>query len=127
MKHTHFLMIAVVASLQAFSNEETVSYHYEIAKQNCADIVCIRTEIDQINHQILKLLAKRTAYVKRAGDLKSRTTKIADDRQRVAAQEQIVIKKSQELELPLEIALPTFREIAENSIRFQQAYIDQMP
>ena len=127
MKNIVFLVAVVLLSLQVFASEETLSYHYEIAKQNCHDISCIRAEIDQINHQILKLLAKRTAYVKRAGDLKSRTTKIADDRQRVAAQEKIVIERSQELELPLEIAIPTFREIAENSIRFQQSYIDRMP
>ncbi|HEX4839426.1 MAG TPA: chorismate mutase [Rhabdochlamydiaceae bacterium] len=127
MKNIIFLIATALLSVQAFANEETVSAHYAIAKQNCHDIACIRIEIDQINHQILKLLAKRTAYVKRAGDLKSRTTKIADDRQRVAAQEKIVIERSQELELPLEIAIPTFREITENSIRFQQAHIDRMP
>jgi isochorismate pyruvate lyase len=127
IKSVIFIIASTLLSLQAFASEETVGYRYEVAKQNCHDIACIRKEIDQINLQILKLLAKRTAYVKRAGDLKSGTTKIADDRQRVAAQEKILIEKSQELELPLEIAIPTFREIVENSIRFQQAYIDQMP
>lgn len=50
----------------------------------------------------------------------------ADDRQRVADQEQKIIKKSIELGLPLEISLPAFREIMEESIRFQQEYIDQL-
>ncbi|EKE08102.1 MAG: hypothetical protein ACD_17C00346G0001 [uncultured bacterium] len=110
-----------------YSNEETLSYYYEIAKENCHDISAIRTEMDRINNEILKLLVERTAYVKRAGDLKSRTTKIADDRQRVADQERKIIDKSVELELPTEISIPAFRAIVETSIQFQQGYIDQLP
>ncbi len=108
----------------AFS--ETLDSYYEIAKQNCHDIACIRTEMDRINNEILKLLAERTAYVKRSGDLKSRTTRVADDRQRVADQEKKISDKSIELGLPLEISLPAFREIMENSIRYQQKCIDQL-
>jgi chorismate mutase len=118
-------VFAIVLSIQLFASEETLSDYYAVAKDNCHDILCIRQEIDQINHQILKLLAKRTAYVKRAGDLKAQTTRQADDRQRVAAQEKILVDKSMELELPLEIAIPAFRAIVENSIKFQQNYIDQ--
>ncbi|MCA6599396.1 MAG: chorismate mutase [Pseudanabaena sp. M57BS1SP1A06MG] len=82
--------------------------------------------MDRINMEILRLLTERTAYVKRAGDLKSQTTKIADDRARVADQENKIIDKSIELELPLEISVPAFRAIMETSIKFQQAYIDQL-
>lgn len=107
-----------------FAEEPTLSSFYEIAKQNCQDIASIRVEMDRINNQILTLLTERTAYVKRAGDLKSRTTKIADDRERVADQEKKIALRSHELGLPLEISLPAFREIMENSIQFQQRYID---
>jgi D-alanyl-D-alanine dipeptidase len=82
--------------------------------------------MDRINNEILKLLTERTAYVKRAGDLKSKTTQIADDRQRVADQEQKIRVRSLELELPLEISLPAFRLIMENSIQFQQQHIDHI-
>ncbi|MBA2727301.1 MAG: chorismate mutase [Parachlamydiaceae bacterium] len=82
--------------------------------------------MDRINNEILSLLTERTAYVKRAGDLKSRTTKIADDRQRVSDQEKKIIDKSIELELPTEISIPAFRAIMETSIKFQQGYIDQL-
>lgn len=81
--------------------------------------------MDRINNEILELLTERTAYVQRAGDLKSRTSKIADDRQRVADQEEKIINKSRELELPVEISVPAFRVIMETSIQFQQGYIDQ--
>ncbi len=83
--------------------------------------------MDRINNGILELLTERTAYVKRAGDLKSRTTKIADDRQRVADQERKIIDKSIELGLPIEISLPAFRAIMETSMQFQQGYIDHLP
>lgn len=103
---------------------DTFNSYYEIAKEECHDISCIRENIDHINNEILKLLAQRTAYVKRAGDLKCKTTKIAQDRARVERQEQNIIERSNELEIPLQIVLPTFRAIVENSILFQQEYIN---
>ena len=60
---------------------------------------------------LLNLLAERTAYVKRAGDLKSQTKKIADDRQRIADQEKKIIDRSIELGLPIEISIPIFVQI----------------
>lgn len=109
-----------------FAEEVALNSYYEIAKQNCHQLSDIRTEMDRINDEILQLLTERTAYVKRAGDLKSKTSKIADDRKRVADQEQKIIMKSLELGLPLEISLPAFRNIMEESIKFQQRYIDQL-
>ncbi len=106
--------------------ENDLNHYYEIAKQNCQDISSIRKEMDRINYDVLKLLTERTAYVKRAGDLKSKTTKVADDRQRVADQERKILDKSLELGLPLEISLPAFKAIMETSIQFQQKYIDQL-
>jgi isochorismate pyruvate lyase len=106
--------------------ENKFDSHYELAKQNCQDIASIRKEMDRINNEILELLAERTAYVQRAGDLKSKTTKIADDRQRVADQERKITDKSIELGLPVEISLPAFRVIMETSIQFQQGYIDEI-
>lgn len=124
-----FLIVNVfvlITSCRSFADDATMDTFYEIAKENCHDIASIRTEMDRINNEILNLLAERTAYVRRAGDLKSQTTKIADDRQRVADQENKIIEKSLELRLPIEISIPVFRTIMENSIQFQQKYIDQL-
>lgn len=110
----------------SFGVEHDVNHYYEIAKENCHDIASLRIEMNRINNEILKLLSERTAYVKRAGDLKSKTTRIADDRQRVADQEKQIAAKSLELGLPLEISLPAFQAIVEASIQFQQQYIDQL-
>jgi isochorismate pyruvate lyase len=125
-----FLFLAIFSTTinSAIISAEDVTFdsYYEIARHSCQDISDIRFEMDRINNEILQLLAERTAYVKRAGDLKSKGTKIADDRQRVADQEQKIRMKSIELGLPLEISLPAFREIMEESIKFQQRYIDQL-
>lgn len=119
------IAFALLIGNRTFAEDATLSSYYEIAKQNCYDIASIRVEMDRINNEILELLTERTAYVQRAGDLKSRTSKIADDRQRVRDQEEKIIDKSRELELPIEISVPAFRAIMETSIKFQQGYIDR--
>ncbi len=120
-----FVTLAAMHFHGVVASEQSIHTFYEIAKEKCHDIGAIRVEMDRINNQILELLAERTAYVKRAGDLKSRTTRIADDRQRVADQEQKIVARSIELGLPVEISIPAFRAIMETSIQFQQNYIDQ--
>lgn len=120
------LAFTLLSNHRTFAEDATLSAYYEIAKQNCNDIASIRIEMDRINNEILELLTERTAYVLRAGDLKSKTSKIADDRQRVADQETKIINKSKELELPIEISVPAFRVIMETSIKFQQGHIDQL-
>lgn len=120
------LLFTIVNSIVVLAEDVTLNSYYEIAQQNCHAISDIRFEMDRINNEILQLLTERTAYVKRAGDLKSKASKIADDRQRVADQEQKIIKKSMELGLPLEISLPAFRIIMETSIKFQQEHINQI-
>lgn len=110
----------------ALAEQSLLDSHYATAQETCHDILEIRKEINRINDQILQLLAERTAYVKRAGDLKSKTTKIADDRQRVAAQEALIINKSIELGLPPAVSLPTFRAIVDASIEYQQDHINHL-
>lgn len=75
------LALTFLGSSKIFAEETRFSSFSEIAKINCHDILSIRKEMDKINDDILKLLTERAAYVKRAGDLKSKTIKIADDRQ----------------------------------------------
>lgn len=119
-------VVSVVFGNALCGEENDLNHYYQIAKQNCQDISSIRKEMDRINNDILRLLAERTAYVKQAGNLKSKTTKIADDRQRVADQERKIFDKSVELGLPIEISLPAFKVIMETSIQFQQQYIDHL-
>ena len=121
------LVLLTLLFTTVFAAGETFDGFYEVAKENCHDIAAIRVEMDRINNEILRLMTERTAYVKRAGDLKSKTTRVADDRQRVADQERKITELSEELGLPLGISIPTFRVLMETSIQFQQGYIDQLP
>jgi chorismate mutase len=89
MKLLFSLLLLLVKPVLA----KTLDEHYETA-QKCHDIPSIRVEMDRINTEILELLAERTAYVRRAGDLKSRTSRIADDRQRVLDQEKKIMNLS---------------------------------
>lgn len=123
-----FFLISVCTAALTCKNllfsEEIFEHYYKQARGHCHDISDIRREMDRINNQILILLTERTAYVKRAGDLKSQTTRIADDRARVHEQEKKIIDKSRELGLPVDISLPAFKLIMETSIQYQQRYID---
>lgn len=119
------LLIAVKGN-GVFAETHSLDFYYEIAKKNCHDISDIRFEMDRINNDILQLLAERTAYVKRAGDIKSQASKIAYDGKRIAEQEQKIIAKSMELELPIEVSLPVFRTIVDESTKFQQEHINQL-
>ncbi len=119
-----FGIITLCGGLNAFAEETLFDSCYETAKEQCHDIHCIRAQINRINEEILKLLAERTAYVQRAGDLKSKTTRVAEDRLRVSQQEQILREKSLELGVPVEISIEAFKVIVENSTKFQQKYID---
>lgn len=125
-----FVLVAVAAFLlfrdASCAENITVGSFYETAKEKCHDIASIRVEMDRINNDILILLAERTAYVKRAGDIKARTTQIADDPQRVMEQEKKITERSIEIDLPLEISIPAFRVIMRASIQYQQEYIDQL-
>lgn len=128
MLHLFFLCaVSICTTSILVAENNSLNFHYEMAKEQCHDIYCIRKQIDQINEEILKLLAKRTAYVKRAGDLKSQTTRIAQDLSRIAIQEEKIAKRSIELEIPLEISLSAFQSIVDSSVLFQQRYIDELP
>lgn len=104
--------------------EDTVQTIYLNEAKKCNDLGCIRREIDKINEDFLHLLAKRTAYVQRAGDLK-RPTKVADDPKRVADQLNTLLEKAEKLDLPKEVWVDAFKLIMKNSIEFQQRYIDK--
>ncbi len=126
MSKIKFFLLILSFALPSGYSEGTLSEYYERIKEECHDLPCIRREMDRINNEILQLLTERTAYVKRSGDLKSKTTQIADDRKRVTDQEEKIISKSLALELPLDISLPAFRLIMENSIQFQQQCINKI-
>jgi chorismate mutase len=53
-------------------------------------------------------------------------TKIANDQKRVDDQIQVIVKKSEQVGLPKEISVETFKAIIKNSIEFEQKYFDHL-
>lgn len=53
-----FLLLTGIffASSASYAGEDTLTGRYERIKQECHDLSCIRTEMDRINNEILKLL-----------------------------------------------------------------------
>jgi chorismate mutase len=116
----------VVSVMTPLCSETYFDQCYQQAKKDCDNISSVRRELDQINSDLLELLTRRTAYVQRAGDLKSLTTKVANDCHRVQEQREQIVQISLELGLPVEVATATFETIVEQSTRYQQAYIDSL-
>lgn len=109
-----------------FSAENNLNEFYEKAKLECQDITSVQSEMDRINDQIVQLLVEHTAYIKRAGDLKFQALQFESEPKGITEQERRIISKSIQLELPVDISVPTFRMIMETSIEFQEAYIDHL-
>jgi isochorismate pyruvate lyase len=105
-------------------SDQTVQDFYKHDAIKCKDLVCIRNKIDEINDKMITLLVERTSYVQRAGDLKIRSG-IADDQKRVNDQIKLLEHRSEKLGLPKEIVIEAFRLIMNESIQFQQRYIDK--
>lgn len=119
--------MSVLTGCASFSNSHReLSSVYEKIQKECDDLTCVRSNIDRINSKLLTLLTERTAYVRRAGDLKRQQDKKADDKQRVIDQEKAVISESVALGLPLEISVPAFRALVKASIKYEQEYIDKL-
>ncbi len=126
--------IVFISLSHAGQSNECVSQYYSQAKMKCQDIPCIRKEMDRINDHILLLLAERTAFALRAGDLKLAAARKAglklsqtraDDEKRRKQQAENIEKRSYELGLPSSLSRPVFEEIMINTVRFQQDYIDR--
>src|SRR4051812_1977073 len=93
-----FLLILSTLSSLAFSSQDLDTAYVKEAKK-CADLSCVRRGIDEINNDIIDLLVRRTAYVRRAGDFKIHR-KIANDQKRVDDIIRTITKKSEMVGLP---------------------------
>jgi chorismate mutase len=96
---------------------------YDQQSARCNDLACVRAHIDDINNQLLELLAERTAYVRRAGIIKG-PQRTANDVARVKTELTVITAKSHLKNLPVEISVPTFKTLIQASIDYQQKYKD---
>lgn len=89
----------------------------------CQNIPCIRKNIDKINSQIMRLLAKRTVYVRKAGLIKGPILSANDSKRVQEEMKKIAIIANNE-HVPKSIALSTFNAIILSSIKYEQQYKD---
>lgn len=127
MKTKFKLLISTFTFLELISvayASQTLQNIYQNEAIKCETLTCIRENIDKINREMILLLARRTAFVQRAGDLKMKT-RIANDPKRVQDQINSLSELSDELGLPKQISIETFKVLMKNSIEFEQKYIDR--
>jgi isochorismate pyruvate lyase len=88
-----YLLSAIISFL--FSANVFASIGLENTKiipaTNCATLICVRSNIDIIDSEIVKLIGSRLAYVKRAGELKKGKQGIHDQ----VRENQIILKVAQ--------------------------------
>lgn len=68
---TLLFMIKVIAADDNFSKQLTPA-------QDCQTLSCVRNNIDLLDHELVQLIGKRLAYVKRAGEIKGHKKPIHD-------------------------------------------------
>mgnify|MGYP006296987899 CR=1 FL=1 len=87
------------------------------------ELETIGGEIDQIDEQLVQLLAKRFACSKRVVEIKNEIGKPVFDAQREAELLEIIIKKAEGLGLSATVSKAIFNEILHQSRRAQEARV----
>ena len=89
--------------------------------EKCADLNCVRGNIDNIDSQIVALLGQRLAYVKRAGELKGPNVPVHDQ----AREDKILAKVAQEAEsfgYPGTIARALYTTLLQQTNAYEQQF-----
>ncbi len=66
--------------LFVMSNTVNAAEKCDNKAEKCSNLTCVRNCIDSIDSQIVTLIGKRLAYVKRAGEIKNGTIPIHDQK-----------------------------------------------
>jgi len=88
---------------------------------NCPTLKCVRHHIDVIDDRIVKLLALRLAYVKRAGELKQGKVPLHDQRREKQVLWHVAHAATQS-GFPATIALAVFKTIIKQSIAYERQF-----
>lgn len=95
--------------------------HADTAEQ-CKTLSCVRSHIDTIDAQVVKLIAKRLSYVQKAGELKAGVTPLHD-----SVRENQILKnvesQMEALNYPPDIAQAIFKTILKQSNQYEENYV----
>lgn len=92
----------------------------------CETMTHIRAEIDQLDYELVTLLAKRCLYIDRAADIKARDKLPARISERVEEVVDNVKKHAQDQELPPEVVEKIWRILIDWSIMREEAILSRL-
>lgn len=110
-----------IASITSFA-KNTNMQNYEISAKKCITFECAHAHIDQLNLQIVDLLAQRFAYVQRIGELKSKHNQTSNHNR-----ETIVLTKvasyAKQIGFSPQIVIAVFKEILKQANSYESNFI----
>lgn len=124
-------IIVSILSLITFSTAFACAEHNSASTKKvevikCEDLKCVRTNIDDINKQIVDLLAKRMDYVYQAGDIKLKNKiKAAVDPERAKKVVDNAETLGKEKGLPEGYAQAIFQVIVDKAAEHEQVNMDK--
>ena len=92
--------------------------------KDCKTLAELRTEIDRIDRELVKLIAERSGYVRRAAELKTSRDEILDAG-RIAAILADIKREAESLGLDPDVAEETFRAMIERFVAYEYKEFDR--
>ncbi|KAB8028563.1 chorismate mutase [Fluviispira multicolorata] len=126
-KQIRFILTSVSILLSMFCGlENSYSLEENVKIEECSDLNCVRSHIDEINKGIVLLLAKRMQYVVQAGEIKLKNNIVtAYDKKRA----ELVVNNAEEFAkekgLPSGFTKEIFQVIVDKSRDFEQIKMDK--
>ena len=92
--------------------------------EDCKTLAELRAEIDRIDRALVRLIAERSGFVRRAAELKGSREEILDP-VRIAAILAEIRREAETLGLPPEVAEETFRAMIERFVAYEYQEFDR--
>lgn len=123
-----FLLVLSFPSVYACSDHESASNNIKHEKtEKCEDLNCVRKHIDEINKEIISLLAKRMEYVNLAGEIKLKNNiATAYDKKRSDQVVDTAEEFGKSKGLPEGFTKSVFQVIVDKSAENEQKNMDQV-
>ena len=86
-----------------------------VTAEECRDMGDVRAEIDRLDRQLVALIAERTRYIEAAARIKPSADDVRVEWRIQDVLDKVAVSAGQS-DLPIEIALPVWKELVERSI-----------
>ena len=92
--------------------------------EDCKTLAEVRAGIDRIDRELVRLIAERSGFVRRAAELKGSRDEILDP-VRIAAILADIRREAEQLGLPPEVAEETFRAMIDHFVAYEYREFDR--